>query len=171
MNVAITTDGWTATSQHATYIAVTAHFITPAWKLDSCVLACRGHGGSSSAEEHCKFMNSIMNEYGIDKSNVSAFVADTESSMGKFEGIVEQTMEVPWLGCIDHRLQLITKIAINDNIDSEGTMKACRDLVSAIMYSNQAVVALLQFQKSRINLPHRPLVLKRRCYNSLVVHF
>ncbi len=48
-----------------------------------------------------------------------------------------------WLGCIDHLLQLVTKKAFSDLPMSEGTLKACRNLVNFFNSSSQATKKLL----------------------------
>ena len=48
-----------------------------------------------------------------------------------------------WLGCIDHLLQLVTKKAFSDLPMSEGTLKACRNLVNFFDLSSHATTKLL----------------------------
>ena len=43
-----------------------------------------------------------------------------------------------WLGCIDHLLQLVNKNAFSDLPMSEGTLKACLNLVNFVNSSSQA---------------------------------
>jgi len=145
-NVALTTDGWSCRSQHMHYVALTAHFIQN-WELKSAVLACRSHSGSSGAVEHRELLNSLLEEYGINKLSVSAIVSDTESTMASFGNMIEQYDGIPWVGCIDHRLQLIAKEAFEDNEDSLNTMTMCRELVGAFHHSDQAMEVLLKLQK------------------------
>jgi hypothetical protein len=51
-----------------------------------------------------------------------------------------------WLGCIDHFLQLITKKAFSDLPMSDGTLKACCNLVNFFNSSSQATRKLLAKQ-------------------------
>ena len=71
--------------------------------------------------------------------------------MGNFGRLVESRSNIPWVGCLDHRLQIITKIAFEDH-DNEGlnTMKMARALVGAFCHSTQAMEALLLLQKTQV---------------------
>jgi hypothetical protein len=54
--------------------------------------------------------------------------------------------KMKWLGYNDHLLQLVTKTAFSDLPQSEGTLKACRNLVNFFNYSPQATSKLLSKQ-------------------------
>jgi len=56
---------------------------------------------------------------------------------------VEHGGSTEWIGCIDHILQLTTKIAFKDTPTSQGTMKACCNLVAFFYSSTQAMDKLL----------------------------
>ena len=144
--VAITTDGWTSQHQHLHYIAVTAHFIQQ-WKLKSVVLACRNHSESCTSVNLKKLLLQVMEEFAIPKTSVVSVVSDTANNMNCFGRLIEVQEKIPWIGCIDHRLQLITKIAIDDLEGTTGTMKKARELVRSFSHSDQATAALRRYQE------------------------
>jgi hypothetical protein len=55
-------------------------------------------------------------------------------------------VQVSWHGCIDHLLNLITKIAFKDFAESDGAMNAARELVGHFSSSSQAEEILLSKQ-------------------------
>jgi len=138
----LTTDGWTSQSQGLHYIAVTAHYIDQGWKLKSLVLACRHHSGSATAEDHRHFILDIMKEYGIENKNVSAIVTDTENTMSSFGKLMETHDKINWVGCLDHRLQICTKLAYKLDV-----MTRVRSLIGAVNHSPQSSEAIENYQK------------------------
>ena len=71
---------------------------------------------------------------------------------------MERSDGIPWIGCFDHRLQLVAKIAFDDTEDSISTMQMSRELVAAFEHSDQAVAVLL---KSQAGSGRRAVVLKQ----------
>ena len=59
------------------------------------------------------------------------------------ERSLQEGGKTKWLGCIDHLLQLVTKKTFSDLPISEGTLKACRNLVNFFNSSSQATKKLL----------------------------
>ena len=51
-----------------------------------------------------------------------------------------------WHGCMDHLLELVTGIAFQGSEESEGTMRACRNLVNFFNSSSKARAKLLSKQ-------------------------
>jgi hypothetical protein len=60
----------------------------------------------------------------------------------------EQGGVTKWYGCVDHLLELVTGIAIKDSQESEGTMRACRNLVKSFSSSSQAMAKILSKQSA-----------------------
>jgi len=58
----------------------------------------------------------------------------------------EESIKVDWHGCIDHLLNLVTKIAFKDSVESDGAMNAARELVGFFSSSSQAEEILLSKQ-------------------------
>jgi len=156
--ISVTTDGWSCRSQHMHYVALTAHFIDDNWKLKSAFLACRSHSGSSTAYDQRDLILTILTGYEIEKHSVVALVTDTESTMSSLGRIMELSDGIPWVGCFDHRIQLVAKIAFEDTEDSINTMQMSRELVAAFQHSDQAVDVLLKLQ---VGSGRRAVVLKQ----------
>ncbi len=80
-----------------------------------------------------------------------AAVTDTEATM-IFAGRIfvsnssEQGGATNWHGCVYHLLDLVTGIAFKDSQKSEGTMRACRNLINFFNSSSQAMAKLLSKQ-------------------------
>jgi hypothetical protein len=107
--------------------------------------------GRSQAEDAVEHLNRIWGSFDLDISNLICLVSDTEATMisaGRL--IVSQSLdsggEAYWHGCIDHLLELVTKVAFTDTEDSEDTMKCARDLVAYSNSSSQAEQRLLSLQ-------------------------
>jgi hypothetical protein len=145
--LAVTTDGWTSSNSHH-FVAVTCHFITDNdFALKSAILACQSHSGSSQAEDHMALISNVLNDYEIPMTNVVGIVSDTEATMGKFGRLIESDHNVPWLGCIDHRLQLVTKVCWTQNATFSNTLDKARALVGAFSHSTQATDQLQAYQQ------------------------
>ena len=79
------------------------------------------------AEQH-------MNNFGITYPQLTCVVTDTESTMiASGHLFKDKSSQVggntSWHGCIDHILELVTKLAFKDIPDSIGTISACRAIV------------------------------------------
>ncbi len=64
-----------------------------------------------------------------------AVVTDIEATMISAGHIfinnsIEQGGVASWHGCVDHLLELVTGIAFQGSKESEGTMRACSNLVN-----------------------------------------
>ncbi len=80
-----------------------------------------------------------------------AAVTDTEAMMISAGRIFvsnssEQGGATNCHGCVDHLLELVTGITFKDSQESEGTMRACRNLVNFFYSSSQAMAKLLSKQ-------------------------
>ena len=143
-----TTDGWTSLA-NVGYVTCTAHFIDSAtWKLHSLVLGIYEKDGASRAEDIVNYCESQLMSFALPYSKAVAVVTDTEATMisaGRM--LVSRSLreggKTKWLGCIDHLLQLVTKKAFSDLPQSEGALKACRNLVNFFNSSPQATRKLL----------------------------
>ena len=68
-----------------------------------------------------------------------SIVTDTEPTMIAARQIFVQLSlkgggKIKWLGCIENLLQLVTRKAFSDLPMSEGTLKACRNLVNFFQF-------------------------------------
>jgi len=144
----ITTDGWTSLA-NVGYVTCTAHFIDPGtWKLHSIAMGLFEKNGGSTADDVVDYCESQLTLFDLSYNTAVAIVTDTEATMiaaGRL--FIERSLQAggktKWLGCIDHLLQLVTKKAFSDIPMSEGTLKACRNLVNFFNSSSQATKKLL----------------------------
>jgi hypothetical protein len=143
-----TTDGWTSAA-NVGYVTCTAHFIdTASWKVHSIVMGLYEKNGGSTADDVVDYCENQLKLFDLSYREAVAVVTDTEATMiaaGRL--LVQRSLEeggtTKWLGCIDHLLQLVTKKAFSDLPMSEGTLKACRNLVNFFNSSSQATKKLL----------------------------
>lgn len=111
-----TTDGWTSLN-HKGYVTCTAHFIdSSTWKLHAIVMGLYEKDGGSKHEDIVRYCEQQLTQFGLHYSNAVAVVTDTESTMiaaGRLfvSNSEAQGGKTKWLGCIDHLVQLCTKIA------------------------------------------------------------
>jgi hypothetical protein len=150
-DVCITTDAWTSCN-NVTYITCTCHFVHPeTWILHHFPLGLFVKEGTSHAEDVVRHVENIWHSYDIDYFNITCIVTDTEATMVKAARIFatqaqERDEQLSWHGCIDHLLNLVTKLAFSDLNSSEGAMSAARELVGHFSSSSQAEALLLSKQ-------------------------
>ncbi len=116
-DVSVTTDAWTSCN-NVTYITCTAHFVhQKTWVLHHFPLGLFKKSGTSLAEDVVRTVEGILLSYNIDYSNITCIVTDTEATMVKAARIFaskaqQAASQVSWHGCIDHLLNLITKLLL-----------------------------------------------------------
>jgi hypothetical protein len=151
VDVCLTTDAWTSCN-NVTFITCTVHFVHPkTWVLHHFPLGLFKKEGTSLAEDVVRLVENIWSEYHIDYSNITCVVTDTEATMVKAARIFamhvrQAECDFSWHGCVDHLLNLVTKLAFTDFPGSEGAMLAARDLVGHFSSSSQAEAILLSKQ-------------------------
>ncbi len=151
IDVCLTTDAWTSCN-NVTFITCTAHFVHPkTWVLHHFPLGLFKKEGTSLAEDVVRHVENIWDDYQIEHSKITCVVTDTEATMVKAARIFarhaqQDGTEFSWHGCVDHVLNLVTKLAFTDFNGSEGVMHAARDLVGYFSSSSQAEAVLLSKQ-------------------------
>ncbi len=148
VNISITTDAWTSCN-NVTYIACTAHFIDPkTWLLHHMPLGVFKKSGTSQAEDVVRYVTNILAGYNLTYSDIFCIVTDMQATMVKAARIFcsnarQEGLELSWHGCIDHLLNLVTKVAFKDCPESDGAMNKARELVGHFSSSSQAEEILL----------------------------
>jgi hypothetical protein len=104
------------------------------------------------------------NDHKIDYCNITCIATDTEATMIKAARIFiiqaqECNQQFSWHGCIDHLLNLVTKLAFSDLASSEGTMSAARKLIGHFSSYSQDEALL----PKNINLVIEKLALQKKC--------
>jgi len=150
---ACTTDSWTA-SNNMNYSTCTVHFIDKrTWILHRFALGIYKKTGTSKAEDVVSYCEGIWRSVDLDYKYCSAIVTDTEATMCKagrlfIRNSAQNGGTTQWHGCIDHILELITKIAMKDYEGSEDAMASARALVGHFSSSSQAEQRLLGLQQT-----------------------
>ena len=121
--------------------------------MHSIVLGIFEKDGPSTANDTVAYVERQMSLFDLTYSAMVAVVTDTEATMisagRKFvENSSRNGGASKWHGCVDHLLELVTGIAFKDLPESEGTMTACRTLISFFNSSSQAMAKLLAKQSA-----------------------
>jgi hypothetical protein len=110
------TDGWTSLN-HKAYITCTAHFIDCTTStLHAEVMGLYEKGGGSKHEDIVNYCEQQLTQFNLPYSKAVAVVTDTEATMVAAGHLfvvncLAQGGKTKWMGCIDHLVQLCTKIA------------------------------------------------------------
>ena len=159
---ALTTDGWTSRSKHS-YYGFTFHYIDPElMELKSLVLGIRVHAeDSSTAQIHLDALQEELNKHELSWSQIVSITTDTEPTMNKTGRLIiehaknNHNVELNHVGCIDHILQVTTKLAQLDPPLAEGenhglqasTLSKARALVGTFNSSTQLMKFLKTLQE------------------------
>jgi uncharacterized protein with PQ loop repeat len=153
----LTTDAWTSISKIG-YVTCTVHFLEPkTWTLHHFSLGIFKKDGASTAEDVVSYAEQNMRNFSIWYPTLTCVVTDTEATMvaaGRLfkSNSITEGGATSWHGCIDHILELITKLAFKDTPDSIGTMSACRAIVNLFNSSMQATQKLKEKSKARLGV-------------------
>ncbi len=122
------------------YITCTCHFIHPkTWMLNHFPLGLFVKEGTSHAKDLVRHVENICTDYDIEYCNIACIITDTEATMIKAARIFiiyaqERYQQLSWHGCIDHLLNLVTKLAFSDLVSSEGAMSTALPLKLRLSY-------------------------------------
>jgi hypothetical protein len=120
--------------------------------------------GCSRAQDCVGYAEKQMDDYGLPYSHMTAVVTDTEATMvaaGRLfvEHSHNANGDTTWHGCIDHQLELVTRITFTDDGETLGTMSACHAMINFLNSSSQAMGKLLSKQKvGRVMRPNQDVV-------------
>jgi len=78
----------------------------------------------------------MLQEVGLNLNFLSVIVTDTEPTMNSMGRMLEGRDNVPWIGCLDHLINLVTSIAF-DYPSTKDTMISARKLVGTFTGSTQ----------------------------------
>jgi hypothetical protein len=157
-DVALTTDAWTSVAKEG-YVTCTIHFIEPkTWTLHHFSLGIFKKDSSSTAVDVVHYAEGHMQNFNVTYCQITCVVTDTESTMiaaGRIfkEKSSEAGGSTAWHRCIDHKLELVTKLTFKDVPESIGTMAACRAIVNFFNSSSQATEKLKEKTKARLGAP------------------
>ena len=119
------------------------HFIEPmTWALHHFALGIFNKDATSTAPDVVRYAEEHMANFGVLYSQLTCIVTDTESTMVAAGHLFKEKSlgeggNTMWHGCMDHKLELVTKLAFKDIPDSVGTMTACSTIVAYFNSSSQ----------------------------------
>jgi hypothetical protein len=155
--ISLTTDAWTSITKDG-YVTCTIHFIEPnSWTLHCFSLGIFKKDGASTAIDVVRYAEAVLETFEVTYDQLTCVVTDTEATMvaaGRLfkENSYEAGGTTSWHGCIDHMLELITKLAFKDLPNSSGAMSACRSLVNLFNSSSQASSKLKDKSKAMLGV-------------------
>ena len=78
--ISVTSDGWTSLTGDP-YMSLTAHFVTPDFRLLTACLKTQYHPESHTAENIASFLEESIQEYGLRKGNIASMATDSAANM------------------------------------------------------------------------------------------
>ena len=146
--IAITLDTWTSI-KNETFIGMQVSFINQEFELVSLPLTCEPFDGGKDHKEIFDKLMQVLRNFEIKPSQVSCLVTDNEPTMN----LLAQCGDLPFphAGCIDHLLNLVSKLVFNCGSASAGsnTMLKARELVAHINHSSQKGLLFKNAQVAR----------------------
>ena len=153
--MSLTSDIWTSNAMEA-YMSVTAHFITPGWEIQSCVLATKPfperHTGRNIADSTVQ----VTRSFNIGDEKVKAVVHDTAANAELSGKIMSESFGWENVDCAAHKLQL----AVNEGLQIATIARAIaagRKLVGHFKHSALAT-AELKLRQAQMKLPEKKLI-------------
>lgn len=130
--VGITTDHWTGRHQRS-YASFTAHFINDQWEMKNYALQASELPGEHNHQRIAEDVNQSINRWGLD-GRVEGATTDNGSNVKK---AVLDALNLPWVPCIGHTLQLSVTRLLKVDIVSR-IVGRCKTLVRHFKSTKQA---------------------------------
>ncbi|CAH2207636.1 jg12313, partial [Pararge aegeria aegeria] len=140
----ITTDCWTSNNNDS-FIAVTAHYISPKFKFKSILLECKGCPGSHTSDHLAQQIKGIILEWNL-LNKVNFAVSDNAHNV--CNAIITQ-LKWKHYGCFAHSLNLIVKEAV---IPIQVTIEKVKKIVAHFKRSTQATEKLMKYQSNHLGM-------------------
>ncbi|CAB3234982.1 unnamed protein product [Arctia plantaginis] len=140
----ITTDCWTSNNNDS-FVAVTAHYISPKFKFKSILLDCKGCPGSHTSELLAQQIKGIVLKWNLlDKVNFA--VSDNAHNICN---AITNKLRWKHYGCFAHSLNLIVKEAL---IPIQVTIEKVKKIVAHFKRSTQANEKLMKYQSNHLGI-------------------
>lgn len=143
----LTLDSWTSTGNKS-FITVTAHGINKEWKLKSFVLDFMYVKQSETGEYIADSVSEILDKWGIPLEKISCITSDSAANMKN--AFLEQ-MQMPWLACIAHVLNLVVRKGL-ESPEVKSIIKKAKAISKHFRRSPLSKRILSEKQKA-LNLP------------------
>lgn len=148
--ICLTVDSWTSSINEG-YLAVTGHYITDDFVLNSVLLDCLLIEGSHTSEHLASEILKIINKYGI-SNKVQVIVTDNAANM---VAAVKNELGIKHWPCYAHTLNIIVQDALK-NVSA--LVDKCKLIVTHFKRSNLATEKLIKYQRnSNIQNPKKLL--------------
>ena len=150
----LTSDMWTSNTMEA-YMPVTAHFITPAWEMQSCVLMTKPFPERHTGQNIADSIEQVVRSFGINTAKVKAVVHDTVANAELAGDLMSLSLDWENAECAAHKLQL----AVNEGLQIPAIARAIaagRKLVGHFKHSTLAT-AELKVRQERMDVPQKKL--------------
>ncbi|KAK0147398.1 putative AC9 transposase [Merluccius polli] len=102
-DVALTTDGWTSLAT-ASYVTVTAHWISDDWEMLNKVLKTKELKESHTAENVGQCIQEILDFFGVER-----VIAITTDNATNYVNAVERHLQMVNIPCVAHTLNLAVR--------------------------------------------------------------
>lgn len=139
-SVCLTTDCWTSAINES-YIAITAHYITDEFYLDSALLGCCGFDTPHTSVNLAHEIKRVVDEWGL-SNKVLIVVSDNAANI---TGAIVNELGWKHFGCYAHSLNLIVQNALSIVKETRDKVKT---IVSHFKRSTAASEKLLTYQKN-----------------------
>lgn len=136
----LTTDCWTS-SANESYLALTAHYMTTDFELQSVLLECAQIFDTHTSENLAKEIDRIVEEFSL-KDKVILVVSDNASNINI---AVKKHLDWQHFGCYAHSLNLIVQSALSSPEINELKVKI-KTVVSHFKQSSTATEKLVNYQ-------------------------
>jgi hypothetical protein len=147
-SIALTTDGGCYYASKK-FVALTGHYITKKWELQSVTLAVKFMAARSTAEELSFLMATLIDEWGI-RGAVSGVVTDNGANFCAATKLLKEREVVSdSIRCACHSIQLCVNKAVRESQDLKAWLDKIRCVVSLIKNSSNNYQVYAASQKAR----------------------
>ena len=128
---ALTTDLWSAQNM-APYIAITFHYIDSEWTLEAKCLQTSFLPQDHTADNLHEALVEALGEWGLDIDNLACITTDSGANI---KAAIRQ-MNVPWLSCFGHNLNLaVTNALKSETKATDHAMAVCHRVNALFSHS------------------------------------
>lgn len=119
------------------FIALTAHFITPSWKLQS---ACLGVDElkSHAAQRQQEKIDDILEKYKYKREKCVAFIVDKTAVMPAIASL----LKIPYFGWFSHAINLV----VHHGLKSEAFVNILTKMITVKHYLMTSYISTFEFQ-------------------------
>ncbi|XP_073715900.1 zinc finger BED domain-containing protein 4-like [Misgurnus anguillicaudatus] len=141
-HVSFTTDIWSSSVAPMSLLSLTAQWIDSSFVLRRATLHAQEFRGSHTAERIQQSMETMLNNWRIDKQRVHVILRDNAANMKK----AMRDMGVPSLGCVAHSCQLCVHEGLLSQRSVTETLANARKIVGHFKHSPLAYSRLEDIQ-------------------------